>query len=233
MERIPEETELMIGLDECRSYSDSIKNKIKHLFFFTPLLALLNLIKKNSSGYLANIGCGNCEYDIEICKSFEDIIIDAYDGSEEMVKIAEERINSSEFKNRINLKKQDIRDITKKYEMIFSTNTLHHFHNPNDFWLSIKKMSNNKTKILIMDIIRPESNKIINDIVTNSAQSLDETFINSYTNSLKSAFTIEEIKTQLINNNLYNLTVERHELPINPNRKGSNSLSLVFIYGKV
>jgi cyclopropane fatty-acyl-phospholipid synthase-like methyltransferase len=198
-----------------------------------PFLNTLNLIKQNSNGYIANIGCGTCDYDIEICERFKDIIIDAYDDSEEMIKIAQERVNSSKFKNRINLKKQNIRNIKKKYDMIFSTNTLHHFYDPADFWISIKNMSNDKTKILIIDILRPESDNIINDIVTNSAQTLDNNFIKSYKNSLRSAFTIEEIKTQLVDNNLHNLRFKNHLLPINPNKLGNNSLNLVFIYGKV
>lgn len=200
------EPQIMDNLERVHAFSSADK-QISIDFF-------LNCKKK----YFPNLNfyegldlcCGPAQYDIALSKT-DFGIIDAIDGSIPMLKIAEKNINESLTNKRINLKKLHVPfTIEKKYDFIFSINSLHHFHNPRDFWITVKNHSKSKTKILVIDLNRPLTEIMAKNIVDYYSASESEYFREDFYNSLLASFRSNEIAEQITNADL-NLNVSIEE----------------------
>ena len=206
MKRVPEISELIEKESHCEDYTSANRELLR--FFF--MLTLGNTF--GISGKVADLGCGAADYDVEICRKYPDVIIDAYDGSESMIKIAK-KITSNE--PRIDVKNQLIENIIGRYDVVISANTLHHFHNPNVFWGTVKNISFPGTKVFVMDLVRPETQDKLDMLVNTCTVNHSEGFKKDFRDSLLASFTEDEIKEQLLQNNL-NLSVKihRHDLDV-------------------
>ena len=193
MKRIIEPSELMIIDRQCEEYADAERTRMRD-FFIHRLVNTIGIL-----GRVADLGCGPGDYDMCISKIFPTVTIDAYDGSEAMILLAKETTKGS---TNINLLHQQIESISKKYDVVISANTLHHFTDPNIFWKSIKTISTGKTNVFIMDLLRPNTLIELNEIVESSSITLSKLFKKDFVDSLHAAFTEEEIKKQLLDNNL-------------------------------
>ncbi len=155
----------------------------------------LNLFSKDIVGTVGELGCGPGVFTKMLRDKCSGIEIDAYDGSETMLKLAKDHIVDLE---RINLKHQLIENINKQYDTIISLNTLHHIHDPSIFWNTIKRMSKQNSKIFVSDLMRPQDENSVEDIVNRVlGSSVNALFRKDFINSLKAAFTREEVKEQI------------------------------------
>jgi trans-aconitate methyltransferase len=213
MKRILEPSELMLMEDQCNEYFNA--NRIRMRKFF--IQQLVNTIEV--SGTIADLGCGPCDYDVCISKIFPTITIDAYDGSAAMIALAKK--NTILFPN-INVLHKTIETIDKKYDVIISANTLHHFSNPAVFWKSVKSMSTGCTNIFIMDLLRPNSISELDNIINSSSIELTKLFKKDFKDSLQAAFTEQEIKEQLLNYDLHLSTITY-----------AGELDIIIIYGSI
>ena len=213
MNRIPEPTQLMTSVLQCKSYAEADRHRLRDFF----VRALLNTF--TLSGSVADLGCGPADYDVRIITAFPEILVDAYDGSAAMVELAKE--NVKEYSN-ISVIHAEIEKIDKKYDFIISANALHHFFDPNTFWRSIKSMSTGNTRIFIMDLLRPNSLEMLNKMVDSCVEEFSLSFRNDFEDSLKAAFTEQEIKNQLLDNSLNLSTTVYRE-----------NIDLIVIYGVV
>lgn len=124
--------------------------------------------------------------------------IDAIDGSAPIIEIARKNISEAGLENRIKTKQLYVPFfIEKKYDFIFSLNSLHHFHNPADLWSTIKTHSKEKTKILVIDLHRPDNEKTARDIVEFYEKGESKYHQIEAYNSLLAAFKFEEVVAQL------------------------------------
>lgn len=115
-----------------------------------------------------------------------------------VLEIAKQNILKAGLGNRIAIKQLYVPFvIEKKYDFIFSLNSLHHFHNPKDFWLTIKNHSKGKTKVLVIDLHRPASKDTAEGIVDFYEKNESARHCTDAYNSLLAAFTSEEIIDQL------------------------------------
>jgi hypothetical protein len=110
-----------------------------------------------------------------------------------MLAIAKEHLG--EFGSRINLKHKLLADISgKHYNTVISSDTLHHIHNPQDFWSTIKRIAQN---FYVTDLLRPESIEKVDRIIRVLARTDDEVYKEDFRNSLCAAFTVDELRAQL------------------------------------
>lgn len=141
--------------------------------------------------------CGTGDFTIVLARAKTGHIT-AIDGSALVLKKAKEKINQACLDDRIYVKKLCAPFlIDEKYDFIYSLNSLHHFHNPADFWQTIKNHTKVGTKILVIDLHRPPSTEIARKIVNTyedgeSARHQIEAY-----NSLLASFEIEEVVKQL------------------------------------
>ena len=194
------EPEIMLDETQCSEFY----NCVPDVLFYEKL----NLFSENILGTVGELGCGPGVFTKLLRDKCPNIEIDAYDGSETMLKLATNHIIDL---GRINLIHQLIENIDKQYDIIVSLNTLHHIHNPTIFWNAIKRMSKQNSKIVISDLMRPQDENSVEEIVnrvlgTSSENSL---FRQDFINSLKAAFTKEEIEQQITGLNC-SVTVSQH-----------------------
>jgi len=193
MERITE-PELMTDPDQAISYHENDRNQIKHLFKVAYQAA-----KKQIPETLVDLGCGPGDLTYEIAEMYPSANVTGIDDSEEMLSLAKTRDN-------LKFVKMPITEVTDHYARVISSLTLHHFHDPLQFWNSIKRIA--PRDIFILDFIRPESEEDLQRIVQHRGY-LEGKFKEDFENSLRACFTIDEIKQQLEDCNL-KLTV--HEV---------------------
>lgn len=148
-----------------------------------------------TSGTVVDLGCGPGKYLIRLCEEFPNINLIGYDASQPMIELANKNIEQSNLLDRIEIRKSLFNDIEGKFDCVISSGTLHHSHNPLEFWQSVKQISTGK--IFVMDLIRPEKEELVHAIVKHFANDEHPSFRNDFTNSLKAAFTKEEIEEQL------------------------------------
>ena len=183
------EPEIMFDEIQCLQYYYGVPNYV----YYEKLNLFSNDILKGTVGEL---GCGPAVFTKILRDKYPFIEIDAYDGSATMLKLAKNHIGDLD---RINLVQEMIENIDKKYDTIISLNTLHHIHDPNIFWNTVKRMSKQNSKILIIDLVRPQDENSVEEIVNRVLGTFSENllFRQDFINSLKAAFTKEEVEKQL------------------------------------
>jgi len=206
------EPELMIDSDQVISYLNNDRSKPKNLFKFF----YQKLLDKFDTGSIVDLGCGPGDLTVEIAQLHPNAKIDAVDASLAMLGITSPHPNVT-FKN------ISITDISTKYDRVVSSMTLHHFHNPLNFWYSVKNI--NPNDVFVYDMLRPVDELTLLEVVDANGPYLDDIFRLDFENSLRASFTVDEIKDQLIACNL--------DLSIKEFTVEENNLKIVIISGKL
>ena len=195
MKRIPE-PELMTDEEQAIAYANA-DFKEPHNHFLELLTASVGN-KLPESGTAIDLGCGAADISIRFAKVFPDYQIDALDGSEAMLAEGVKAINAAGL-TRINLIQVYLQETTltdKEYDLIFSNSLLHHLHDPMLLWNAVKVAKGNPS-IFIMDLMRPETAGQVDNLVNEYAQDEPEILQRDFRNSLKAAFTPDEVVLQL------------------------------------
>jgi trans-aconitate methyltransferase len=151
-------------------------------------------------GTALDLGCGPGDVTQRFAKTFPLCKIDAVDGSKPMLDYAAKPINN-QLRQRINFihgKLPNIVLLKASYGVIFSNSLLHHLPDPQALWQTVKQYSSAGTAIIVMDLIRPDSPEAAQDLVSTYAALEPEILQRDFYNSLLAAFTMAEIKDQLI-----------------------------------
>lgn len=216
MDRILE-PELMAGEAQSRAYAEAD--------FEQPNSQFLSLLQEHIGtdfpGYVLDLGCGSGDITIRVAKAYPKCRIHGLDGSAAMLKYAREFLalepitcqQRVKFIQGIIPQEELPRD---RYDLIISNSLLHHLHQPDRFWLTVKKYSSDRTPILVMDLLRPATTVAASELVRTYAGNEPKILQIDFYNSLCAAFEIGEIKTQLKQANLEYLSVtqvsDRHVL---------------------
>ena len=202
------EPELMEDMEQARAYA--------YADFEQPHNHFIELLKNSigndlpESGKAIDLGCGAADISIRFARVFPNYEIDAIDGSEAMLAEGKKAINTVALDQRINLIRKYLQETTlsaQEYDLIFSNSLLHHLHEPMVLWNSIESANGNPL-IFIMDLMRPESNEAVDRLVEEYARNEPEILRRDFRNSLKAAFTPDEVVLQLCTAELNGLKVE-------------------------
>lgn len=207
MERILE-PELMEDELQAKAYSDA-DFEVEHSRVVQFIDEVFDEIGEPRE--ILDLGCGAGDVVFRIARRFPKAKITAIDGSMVMLDIANKR-KKEEVHNgtQVDFVKALIpsTDIPKKsYDLILSTSFLHHLHQPDSLWQTIKEHSKSKTKVFVVDLSRPTdvgaARWIVNEFARNEPEILKEDFYNS----LLAAFTPVEVESQLNKAGLNQLSV--------------------------
>ena len=196
MQRIPE-PELMSDEDQAIAYANADFEEPHNHFISLLKDAVVDFLPK--SGAAIDLGCGAADISIRFAKAFQDYQIDALDGSAAMLAEGEKALSISGLSDRISLIQDYLKETTladKDYDLIFSNSLLHHLHDPMLLWNCIKNAKGNP-KIFIMDLMRPDSEEKVDWMVKEYAAGEPEVLQRDFFNSLKAAFTPDEVMEQL------------------------------------
>ena len=152
------------------------------------------------SGHILDLGCGSADISIRFARAYPDCEIDGLDGAPRMLAQGKLAIQNAQLHDRIHLLEGILpgADLPHdNYGEIISNSLLHHLHAPDVLWESIKQYGVPGTRVFIMDLMRPESEKAAREIVDLYARDEPQVLREDFYHSLCAAFLPEEIQSQL------------------------------------
>jgi trans-aconitate methyltransferase len=206
MKRIPE-PELMTDEEQVIAYANA--------GFEEPHSRFIELLKESvgdglpESGIAVDLGCGEADISIRFARAFPDYRIDGIDASVAMLAEGRKVISGAGLEQRVSLNQAYLQESTlahKNYSIVLCNAMLHHLHDPMVLWNLIKTATNSPA-IFIMDLMRPESDDQVYAFVEEYAGNEPLILKRDFRNSLKAAFTPDEVVAQLSSAGLSELTV--------------------------
>ncbi len=206
MQRIPE-PELMTDDEQVIAYANAD--------FEEPHNHFIELLKESvgdelpESGIAVDLGCGAADISIRFARAFPDYRIEGIDASAAMLAEGRKVISGTGLEQRISLNQTYLQELTlahKDYSIIICNAMLHHLHDPMVLWNLIKTATNNPA-IFVMDLMRPESDDQVYMLVEEYAGNEPLILKRDFRNSLRAAFTPDEVVSQLNSVGLNELNV--------------------------
>lgn len=204
MERILE-PEIMDNKKQVIAYSKA-DFSLSNQMFVDKLIADYYSRLKN----VLDIGCGPADVPIRLAKAMPPVYITAIDASDPMIQFARKQVNKAGLEKQIKVIKGHLPGLVleNNYDAILSKDLLHHLPNPIVFWDEVKHLAKGETVIYVMDLFRPRSKEEARNIVESVSGNETPILKQDFYNSLLAAFTINEIKAQICEDEL-NLEVEK------------------------
>jgi len=195
MKRITE-PELMEDETQVLAYANADFSEAHNHFI---ALIQKQIVTDQMSEIVLELGCGSGDITQRFAETFPQCVVDAVDGSQTMLNFAAHRL-PLHLQQRVNfysLLLPAIHFPKPRYQAVFSNSLLHHLHNPNTLWESLKQVVNPGGMVFIMDLIRPDSISEAKQLVYDYASGEPEILQTDFYNSLLAAFSIPEIRQQL------------------------------------
>ena len=208
MERILE-PELMEDMEQALAYSHA-DFATSHQMRVTWFQERFGEDKQPAS--ILDLCCGGGDMTFRFARAFSHSRIIAVDGSQAMLDIAQKDVQAEpEIANRIQFARAFLPSDEipqNKYDLVMSHSALHHFHDPNALWKTIRAHTQPGTLVFISDLQRTESVEAAEQLVRERAGKEHPILQKDFAASLCAAFTIEEVREQLKINGLGTLQVE-------------------------
>ena len=208
MERIIE-PELMEDVEQALAYShaDFATSHQMRVTWFQERFGA-----EKHPAFILDLCCGGGDMTFRFARAFSQSRIIAVDGSQAMLDIAQKDVQTEpEIAARIQFTKAFLPsdDIPKsKYDLVMSHSALHHFHDPNALWQTIRAHTRPGTLVFLSDLQRAESVEAAEQLVQERAANEHPILQKDFAASLCAAFTPEEVREQLKTNGLEKLNVE-------------------------
>lgn len=196
MQRIPE-PELMEEEEQVKAYAFADFSDAHNLFV---TMYREKFTGEDFNDVFLDLGCGNCDITRRMAKAFPDAGFHALDGSAEMLKVAQQQNYQANLYQRIRLIEGCIPGSElpqQSYQAIISNSLLHHLSDPLVLWETIKEYAKPYANIFVMDLFRPKDESTLNYLTQTYVADEPEVLQRDFSNSLKAAFTREEIIDQL------------------------------------
>jgi SAM-dependent methyltransferase len=148
-----------------------------------------------------DLGCGPGDIAIRFLRAYPQATCDALDGSQPMLDHARAALDGLlGVAPRCRL----ICDLlpsaslpTDHYDLILSNSLLHHLHDPQVLWRTVRETAKPGALVLVMDLMRPASAAWAEALVATYAAGAPEVLRTDFRNSLFAAFEPQEVVAQL------------------------------------
>ena len=195
MERIPE-PELMDSPEQVKAYADEdfseAHNQLVHAFVqhFPGL----------SPASILDMGCGAADVTLRFARRFPQASLLGLDAGINMLARAQEDILAAGLEKQISLLQAHLPDhglVPHSFESIICNSLLHHLENPDVLWSSIKGSGQVGAAVAVMDLLRPESEERLTELVELYAGQADPLLKQDFAHSLAAAYSLNEVEAQL------------------------------------
>jgi ubiquinone/menaquinone biosynthesis C-methylase UbiE len=152
------------------------------------------------TGTVLDLGCGSGDILQRFATSLPLANFVGIDGSQPMLDLSRARLEKAGLIGRVKLVQAFIpsNDIpSQEYAVIMSHSLLHHLHQPEVLWQTVKQLAGKNTYVFVADLRRPASAQAANDVVEKLSGGEPEVLKRDFYNSLCAAFTKNEIEEQL------------------------------------
>jgi len=207
MKRIVE-PELMSAEEQARAYAEADFDAAHSSY---PKLFAEKFPDRPEKALALDLGCGPCDVTIRFAKANRGYVFHAVDGSPAMLKHGLAAVAKARLLRRIKLIEGFIPGTSiprPTYDMILSSSFLHHLHNPQVLWRTVKQFSRPGTIVFVPDLRRPATRARADELVRVYSAGEPEILRRDFYNSLLAAFTPTEVRRQLAEAGLRGLNVE-------------------------
>lgn len=203
MKRTPE-PELMDEVEQARAYAEAD--------FSEPNQAFVErlLSRWSPQGRVVDLGCGPADIPRRLAQCCPALHIDATDGSPAMLELAQRTLDSAGLTARVSLHQGLLQELDLpggSYTAVLSNSLLHHLHQPELLWRSVRRLAKPGAWVLVMDLMRPASAEAARALVSQYAADAPPVLQRDFLASLHAAFTVEEVRDQLSRAGLCTLEV--------------------------
>ncbi len=150
---------------------------------------------------ILDLGCGTAGIAIRLAKLFPRCKIDGVDGAYHMLEYGRKAVKQENLECRVKLIQGILPDSVElrysDYGVIVSNSFLHHLADPMVLWDALYTYAQSDAAILVIDLLRPSSEEDVQDVVGKYMQDGMPLLRQDMMSSLRSAFTMEELETQL------------------------------------
>ncbi len=210
------EPELMDDEKQALAYANADFENANTLFIDT----LQKTFPAFSAGRAVDLGCGPGDITLTFARRYPQATVLGIDGAGQMIAIARERLETQiDIVGGISYKTALVTGkplSDKKFDLVFSNSLLHHLHDPNVFWQTVKANAHAGSLVFIMDLFRPQTPQAARELVETYSADEPEILKTDFFNSLCAAFRPEEVQKQLAENHLEQLKIntisDRHML---------------------
>jgi len=207
MQRIPE-PDLMNDWEQAIAYAQAD--------FEVPHQAFIQRLKQTfptllDTGFALDLGCGPGDITMRFAQAFPRWHIDGIDGSQSMLKVGQNMLQSRALESQVTLHQVYLPDNVmprESYDFIFSNSLLHHLSDPLDLWRSLQALSHPQTPAFVMDLMRPDNRDMAASMVEQYALGEPEVLRKDFFNSLLAAYTLDEVRHQLEHCHLSHFKIE-------------------------
>ena len=85
----------------------------------------------------------------------------------------------------------------ERYDVVLSNSLLHHLADPQALWIAVRRLAGPGAPVLIMDLVRPTANEVVDELVEEYASGEPEVLRRDFANSLRAAYRVAEVELQL------------------------------------
>ncbi len=146
---------------------------------------------------ILDAGTGTAQIPILMCQRRPQYLITAVDLAQSMLIVGQRNVDDAELAQRIRLERVDTKRMAYpdlEFDMLISNSLVHHLPDPLSFFQEVKRLVRPGGAILIRDLIRPESDEIVNDLVDKIGAGYDTHQQQLFRDSLKAALTLAEVQ---------------------------------------
>jgi ubiquinone/menaquinone biosynthesis C-methylase UbiE len=142
-------------------------------------------------------GTGTARIPILMCQRRPQYLITAVDLAQSMLIVGQRNVEYAELAQRIRLERVDTKRMAYpdlEFDLVISNSLVHHLPDPLSFFQEVKRLVRPGGAILIRDLIRPDSDEIVNDLVDKIGAGYDAHQQQLFRDSLKAALTLAEVQ---------------------------------------
>ena len=227
MQRIPEKNNFYNNVAEAEIFIENCRNNWALKYFENNFIKyILKKYKKFKNVSVLDLGCGPGYITIALAKARPDWKITAVDYSQYMIEFAIKSAEISKVNIKfINSKAEDVNLESNQFDLIISHYSFSEFEDAKKVLINIVNSVKNKAYFEMVDVLRPKSRLYMNIITKLSSFFYGEKFNQQYIDSLKGAYSLEELKNHF---NFCKLNKAEFKFSL-PSRISSN----IYIYIKI
>jgi ubiquinone/menaquinone biosynthesis C-methylase UbiE len=202
------EPEVMSAGDQAQAYAQA-DFEAAHSSY--PKLFAEKFPARPGQAFALDLGCGPCDVTMRFAQANPGYVFHAVDGSPAMLKFGRAALRRAKLAGCIRLIEGFIpgaRIPRQAYDVILSSSFLHHLHDPQVLWQTVRRYAKPGTPVFVPDLRRPASQARARGLVKKYSAAEPPVLRRDFFNSLLAAFTPVEVRRQLRQAGLAELRVE-------------------------
>ncbi len=207
MERQPE-PEVMDLADEAEAYARADFGEVNQAF--VDQVAEMGAGREGLT--VLDLGTGPADIPLRLSKACPSWRIVAVDAAWPMLAWANRALGAANLSARVRLVLADAKRLplaNGAFDILFSNSILHHLNDTDAFWAGVRRVVRPGGLVFVRDLLRPADDDTARAIVTQYSGQESALLQEEFYRSLLAAYTIEEVRDQLVRVGLGALTVRQ------------------------